>query len=90
MEIIGGILVLIIILYVFRRPVKRMTRHVDTYAATWTAEDSIELTERAMNAYEKLIETCGENYMTPREVYDKVHKRGQYKIKNNSNNIEKR
>jgi len=91
MEILGAILVLIIVLYVFRRPVKRMTRHADTYVATWVDEDSVELTERSMKAYERLIETCGEDYMTPREIYDKIHKRGQYKVKNvNSNNSKKR
>lgn len=91
MEIFGAILVLIIVLYVFRRPIKRMTRHADTYVATWVNEDSVDLTERSMKAYERLIDTCGENYMTPREVYNKVHKREQYKTKNtNLNNSKKR
>lgn len=65
----------LILLYIFKRPIKTVTGFVNDNLVTEINEGSVDLTQRSMQAYEDLIQTCGEDFLTPKEVYEKMHKR---------------
>ena len=76
MEAASGIIIIIgffAFLMFFKKSIRRVARYTDDIVATNISEGQSELIERAQEAYEDIIATCGEDYLTPQEMYDKIH-----------------
>lgn len=70
-----GLILILVLLYVFKKPVKTVTGYVDSNLRTEVNEGEVELIQRSMDAYQQVIDTCGEDFKTPQEVYNLLHKR---------------
>jgi len=76
MEAASGIIIVIgflIFVMFFKKSIRRVARYTDDIVATNISEGQAELIERAQEAYEDIVASCGENYLTPQEMYDKIH-----------------
>lgn len=86
MEISFALIALILIgLYVFKKPVKTVSNYVNDNLNTEVNEGQVDLIQRSMAAYQEVLDTCGENFLTPREVHDLLHKREKKQPKTNAN-----
>lgn len=77
MEMIVALVIFVVFVMFFKRSIRRVARHVDTIVTVNIDESQTELVERAEDAYNELIETCGENFRTPEEIYDLMHHRSR-------------
>ena len=75
MELIVALVVFLVFVMFFKRSIRRVAKHVDTIVTVNIDESQTELIERGEDAYNELIETCGENFRTPEEIYDLMHHR---------------
>ena len=75
MEMLAIIILSLVALAFFKRPVKRIAKHTDKILAVNMLEDDVDLTTRANDAWDELIARNGENFQTVDEVWDKFNKR---------------
>ena len=73
---IGLIMVIaaIAFLFFFKGMIRRSSRYAEDVVTVNIAEAQTDLVKRSEAAYDRLIEECGEDFMTPQEVYDKMMK----------------
>ena len=77
MELVIALVVFVVFVMFFKRSIRRVARHVDSIVTVNIDESQTELVERAQDAYNELIETCGEDFKTPEEIYDLMHHRSR-------------
>lgn len=77
MEMFGIVILALVALAFFKRPVKRIAKHADKILAVNMLEDDVELTTRAHDALDELIARNGEDFMTVDEIWDKFNKRNR-------------
>ena len=58
----------------FKGMLKRSGKYAEDVVTTNIAESQVDLIKRSEAAYNRLIEECGEDFMTAQEVYDKMMK----------------
>ena len=58
----------------YKGTIKKTGQYTEDIVTTNIAEARTDLVKRSEAAYARLIEECGENFMTPQEVYDKMMK----------------
>ena len=73
---IGLIMVIaaIAFLFFFKGMIKRSGKYAEDVVTVNIAEAQTDLVKRSEAAYSRLIEECGEDFMTPQEMYDKMMK----------------
>lgn len=73
---VGLIMVIaaIAFLFFFKGMIKRSGKYAEDVVTTNIAEAQTDLVKRSEAAYNRLIEECGENFMTPDEIYNKMMK----------------
>ena len=73
---VGLIMVIaaIAFLFFFKGMLKRSGKYAEDVVTTNIAESQVDLIKRSEAAYSRLIEECGEDFMTAQEVYDKMMK----------------
>ena len=84
MEFFSGIIILIAFiagLIFFKGVIKKTAAHSENIVTTVIDESTVELTKRSMAAYQQLLDEFGEDFMTPEEIYNKMHKRGKKSMK---------
>lgn len=84
MEFFSGIIILIAFIagmIFFKGAIKKTAAHSENIITTMIDESTVELTKRSMNAYQELIDELGEDFMTPEEIYNKMHKKGKKSVK---------
>lgn len=69
------LILVLVLLYVFKKPVKTITNYVNDNLNTEVNEGQVDLIQRSMAAYQEVLDTCGEDFKTPREIHDLLHKR---------------
>ena len=80
MEIFSGVIIFIAFiafLIFFKGVIKKTATHSENIVTTMIDESTVELTKRSMDAYQELIDEFGEDFLTPQEVYNKMHKKGK-------------
>ena len=80
MEIFSGVIIFIAFiafLIFFKGVIKKTAAHSENIVTTMIDESTVELTKRSMDAYQELIDEFGEDFLTPQEVYNKMHKKGK-------------
>ena len=80
MEFFSGIILLIAFIagmIFFKGVIKKTAAHSENVITTMIDESTVELTKRSMDAYQELIDEFGEDFLTPEEIYNKMHKRGK-------------
>lgn len=75
MEYALYIVVILLFVAFFKKPIKRISAHTNDVITVNIQEDKVELYERAKIAKDTLIERCGENYQTVEEIYNETTKR---------------
>ena len=60
---------------VFRPSLKKINKAIENEITVEIAEGNAELYQRAQEAYEELIETCGEDFKTPEQIYRLMERR---------------
>ena len=76
MEVMTGLIILVgIFLFIsfFKKSIRKVARYADDIVTTNISEGQAELIERSQEAYQEIIDSCGENYLTPEEMYRKIH-----------------
>lgn len=58
----------------YKSSISRNAVYVEQIVTTNIIESQAELNRRAKAAYEKMIEECGEDFITPEEAYQKMMK----------------
>lgn len=84
MEFFSGVIILIAFiaaLIFFKGVIKKTAAHSENIVTTMIDESTIELTKRSMEAYQELLDEFGEDFLTPQEVYNKMHKKGKKSAK---------
>ena len=73
---IGLIMVIATVAFIifFKGMLKRSGKYAEDVVTTNIAESQVDLIKRSEAAYSRLIEECGEDFMTAQEVYDKMMK----------------
>ena len=82
MEASMGILLILgflVFVMFFKRSLRKVAKYADDVVTTNISEGMAELIERSQEAHEEIINQCGENYLTPSEMYDKIQHRRQKK-----------
>ena len=80
MEFFSGIILLIAFIagmIFFKGVIKKTAMHSENVVTTMIDESTVELTKRSMEAYQELLDEFGEDFMTPEEIYNKMHKKGK-------------
>ena len=80
MEFFSGVIILIAFvafMIFFKGVIKKTAAHSENMVTTMIDESTVELTKRSMEAYQELLDEFGEDFMTPQEVYNKMHKKGK-------------
>lgn len=75
MEYIAIIIAGLIAVSFFKTSIRRVAKYTDQVVTTNIAEGQQELIERSMDAYQDVIDTCGEDFKTPDEIYNMLHKK---------------
>ena len=77
MESMGlGMIALIIVGFiVFRPSLKKINKALENEITVEIAEGNAELYQRAQEAYQELIDTCGEDFKTPEQIYRLMERR---------------
>lgn len=84
MEFFSGIILLIAFIagmIFFKGVIKKTAAHSENVITTMIDESTVELTKRSMDAYQELIDEFGEDFMTPEEIYNKMHKKGKKSVR---------
>ena len=73
---VGLIMVIATVAFIifFKGMLKRSGKYAEDVVTTNIAESQVDLIKRSEAAYSRLIEECGEDFMTPQEVYNKMMK----------------
>ena len=73
---VGLIMVIATVAFIifFKGMLKRSGKYAEDVVTTNIAESQVDLIKRSEAAYNRLIEECGEDFMTAQEVYDKMMK----------------
>lgn len=80
MEFFSGIILLIAFIagmIFFKGVIKKTAAHSENVITTMIDESTVELTKRSMTAYQELLDEFGEDFLTPEEIYNKMHKKGK-------------
>ena len=80
MEFFSGIILLIAFIagmIFFKGVIKKTAMHSENVVTTMIDESTVELTKRSMEAYQELLDEFGEDFMTPEEIYNKMHKKSK-------------
>lgn len=80
MELFSGVIIFIAFiafLIFFKGVIKKTAAHSENIVTTMIDESTVELTKRSMEAYQELIDEFGEDFLTPQEVYNKMHKKSK-------------
>ena len=80
MEFFSGVIILIAFIafmIFFKGVIKKTAAHSENMVTTMIDESTVELTKRSMEAYQELLDEFGEDFMTPQEIYNKMHKKGK-------------
>lgn len=78
MEFMQGIILVIVILAAlvfFKGAIRKTAKHTEAIVDTNINESRQDLIRRSIEAYENIIEEFGEDFLTPEEVYAKLHKK---------------
>ena len=84
MEFFSGIIILIAFiaaLIFFKGSIRKVANHSENVITTAIDESTVELTKRSMAAYQELLDEFGEDFMTPEEIYNKMHKKGKKSVR---------
>lgn len=85
MEFFAGLILVIVAiasLIFFKGTIKKSASYVENAVGTNINEANVDFTKRSMEAYQDLIDECGEDFMTPDEVFNKMNKRSRRKKTN--------
>ena len=58
----------------YKGTIKKTGQYTEDIVTVNIAEAQTDLVKRSEAAYSRLIEECGEDFMTPQEMYDKMMK----------------
>ena len=58
----------------YKGAIKKTGQYTEDVITVNIAEAQTNLVKRSEAAYDRLIEECGEDFMTPQEIYDKMMK----------------
>ena len=58
----------------YKGAIKKTGQYTEDIVTVNIAEAQTDLVKRSEAAYSRLIEECGEDFMTPQEMYDKMMK----------------
>ena len=75
MEYIAIVIAGLVFVSFFKTSIRKSAKYVDQVVTTNIAEGQQELIERSMDAYQDVIDTCGQDFKTPDEVYNMLHKK---------------
>lgn len=84
MEFFSGIILLIAFIagmIFFKGVIKKTAAHSENVVTTMIDESTVELTKRSMAAYQELLDEFGEDFLTPEEIYNKMHKKGKKSVR---------
>lgn len=84
MEFFSGIILLIAFIagmIFFKGVIKKTATHSENVITTMIDESTVELTKRSMDAYQELIDEFGEDFLTPEEIYNKMHKKNKKSVR---------
>ena len=73
---IGLILLVAVVAMIifYKGAIKKTGQYTEDVVTVNIAEAQTDLVKRSEVAYDRLIEECGEDFMTPQEVYNKMMK----------------
>ena len=71
----------------FKNVIKKSARYTEDVIDTNINENQYELIKRSTNAYNRIVEEFGEDFMTPEEIYNKINKKKYRKSINNKSNL---
>ena len=74
MESLIGLILLVAIIIFYKGAIKKTGQYTEDVVTVNIAEAQTNLVKRSEAAYDRLIEECGEDFMTPQEVYNKMMK----------------
>lgn len=69
----------------FKDVIKKSARYTEDVVDTNISEAQYELVKRSNDAYEKIVNEFGEDFLTPEEIYNKITKRKVRKVVPNNN-----
>ena len=81
---ITTIVMVVIAFFVFRPSLKKVNKAIENEITVEIAEGNAELFRRVNEAYDELIDTCGEDYKTPEQVYRLMERRKSKKETNHA------
>ena len=90
MEAFVGLILLIAsvsFIIFFKNGIKKSAKYAEDVINTNINENQYELVKRSTNAYNRIVEEFGEDFMTPEEIYNKINKKKTRKIINNKSNL---
>ena len=90
MEAFVGLILLIAavsFIIFFKNGIKKSAKYAEDVIDTNINENQYELIKRSTNAYNRIIEEFGEDFMTPEEIYNKINKKKYRKSINNKSNL---
>ena len=59
----------------FKKSIRKIASHAEDIVITNINESKKELVERSQEAYNDLVESCGEDFKTPQEIFDILTKK---------------
>lgn len=73
-EFMGLIMVIAVVALIifYKGAIKKTGQYVDDVVTVNINESQVDLIKRSQTAYERLVEECGEDYMTAQQIYDKM------------------
>ena len=71
----------------FKNVIKKSAKYTEDVIDTNINENQYELIKRSTNAYNRIVEEFGEDFMTPEEIYNKINKKKYRKSINNKPNL---
>ena len=74
MESFIGLILLVVTIATIMGAIKKTGQYTEDVVTVNIAEAQTNLVKRSEAAYDRLIEECGEDFMTPQEVYNKMMK----------------
>ena len=66
---------IVVAFFVFRPSLKKINKAIENEITVEIAEGNAELYMRAQEAYDELVENCGEDYKTPEQIYRLMERR---------------
>ena len=59
----------------FKDVIKKSARYTEDVVNTNISENQYELIKRSSDAYNKIVEEFGEDFLTPEEIYNRINKK---------------